>query len=173
MKPQNEINRRSFSAFGFSTILIAFVMIAVITFSALALITANADYRLSRKVADRTSAYYEAEALAYDHLAAMDQILEESYSPYDNQSEYYDHASEALQSYGQLHPELSLLQYPNEDGLLVTYEIGITESQTLSVGLRVTAPSTNGGVYYDLTCWQTKTDTPDIPDEQPLNLLGS
>ena len=63
---------RGFSNFGFSTILLSFVMICVVTFSALALVTANSDYRLSKKVADKTAEYYTAQEKAYEwHLGII------------------------------------------------------------------------------------------------------
>ena len=40
-----------FSNFGFSTILLTFVMMCIMTFGVLSLITANSDYKLSQKVA--------------------------------------------------------------------------------------------------------------------------
>ena len=50
--------RREFSNFGFSTILLTFSMICIVTFSALAFVTANSDYKLSKRVADNNSSYY-------------------------------------------------------------------------------------------------------------------
>ena len=75
MRRKNELSKRSFSNFGFSTILIAFVMICIVTFSALALMTANSDYKLSKKVADRTSRYYLAEKEANQRLLQIDMLL--------------------------------------------------------------------------------------------------
>lgn len=75
MGKQKEMNQRSFSNFGFSSILLAFVMLCIVTFSALSLLTANADYKLSKKVADKTAAYYQAEEKAYFLLQKIDQNL--------------------------------------------------------------------------------------------------
>ena len=76
-----------FSNFGFSTILLSFVMICVVTFSALSLVSAYSDHKLSQKVADRTTAYYAAEERAYEKLARIDDILRESYLATDGKSE--------------------------------------------------------------------------------------
>ena len=46
---------------GFSTILMVFTMLCLVTFATLSLLTANADYRLSKKVASKTEDYYEAD----------------------------------------------------------------------------------------------------------------
>ena len=79
MEKQKEINQRSFSNFGFSSILLTFVMLCIVTFSALSLLTANADYKLSKKVADKTTAYYQAEEKAYLLLQKIDQDLAHAY----------------------------------------------------------------------------------------------
>ena len=60
------------SGFGFSTILLTFVMICMATFCALALMTAQSDYRLSKKVADNSDAYCTAERNAFMTLATID-----------------------------------------------------------------------------------------------------
>ena len=50
-----------FSSFGFSSILLIFVMICIVTFATLTLVTANSDYKLSKKVAAKSTSYYEGE----------------------------------------------------------------------------------------------------------------
>ena len=45
---------------GTSSILLIFVVLCFVSFAALSLISSNADYVLSKKVADRTKAYYVA-----------------------------------------------------------------------------------------------------------------
>ncbi len=75
MKPADRKNKNTFSNFGFTTVLIVFVMICIVTFSALAYLTAASDYRLSKKVADRTTDYYQAEEKAYLVLGEIDSAL--------------------------------------------------------------------------------------------------
>ena len=67
--------RREFSNFGFSTILLTFSMICIVTFSALAFVTANSDYKLSKRVADNNSSYYRACEKAWDEISQIDAIL--------------------------------------------------------------------------------------------------
>ena len=69
-----DLKKRSFSSFGFSTILIAFVMICIVTFSVLSLLTANADYKLSQKVAQKSTSHAKAEYAAYEVLAQIDTV---------------------------------------------------------------------------------------------------
>lgn len=51
--------KKGFIHIGFSSILMVFTMLCLVTFATLSLITANSDYRLSLKVAEKTTAYYE------------------------------------------------------------------------------------------------------------------
>lgn len=65
---------------GTSSILLVFVLLCMVTFAALSYVSANGDYKLSRSLADRTAAYYEAdgkaeatEALLYQRLSQLAQ----------------------------------------------------------------------------------------------------
>ena len=80
MKKENPLRERSFSNFGFSTILISFTMICIVTFLALSLITANADYKLSKKTAEKTKEYYAAQESAYNGIADISEIFGKSES---------------------------------------------------------------------------------------------
>lgn len=54
---------------GASSILIIVVILSLVCFAGLSLSSANADYKLCKKLADRTTAYYEATSQAYRALA--------------------------------------------------------------------------------------------------------
>lgn len=78
---------------GASSILVVFVILCLVTFSVLSLVSANADYKLSKKVADRTLAYYDAVCQAEVRLSELGSIqrtaetLEDFYIPIsDSQS---------------------------------------------------------------------------------------
>ncbi len=100
MSKQERNNGPGFSNFGFSTILLAFVMICIVTISALSLITANSDYKLSKKVAEKNSAYYLAEEKAYEIMAQVDEQLAIAYAQSNTEHDYYKAAESALQSLG-------------------------------------------------------------------------
>lgn len=166
MRKTNELNRRGFSNFGFSTILIAFVMICIVTFSALALMTANSDYKLSQKVANRTSRYYLAEKEATYRLQQIDHILAEAYSKSSNRTTYYALARKHLKA-----AKLAIqLEDTSASTLAISYQIQIGNNQTLDVELTVTYPLDNGNQYYKLTRWQTTTTLPE-DTESTLNLI--
>ena len=88
--------RREFSNFGFSTILLTFSMICIVTFSALAFVTANSDYKLSKRVADNNSSYYRACEKAWDEISQIDAILASAYEGSPDKAAYYEAIKTAL-----------------------------------------------------------------------------
>lgn len=69
---------------GFSSILMVFTMLCLVTFATLSLITANSDYRLSLKVAEKTTAYYKADTAAREYLMQLDLALADLYANCDD-----------------------------------------------------------------------------------------
>ena len=167
MEKQKEINQRSFSNFGFSSILLTFVMLCIVTFSALSLLTANADYKLSKKVADKTTAYYQAEEKAYLLLQKIDQDLARAYRKSDTKETYYALATEYI-TQEKSDTRLTV----SSDGTKISFEIFCAENQSLHVGLRINYPHKSNGVFYELTQWQTISSITEAPDTT-LHLLGS
>jgi hypothetical protein len=160
---------KRFSNIGFSTILITFVMICIVTFCALALLTANSDYKLSKKVADRTTGYFQAEELAYQIIADIDKQLSAIYSAHSGEENYKQNAAEILQKYADEHTDI---RFTTDDSLCVSYTIPVTDTQTLSVSLQVCYPPTSDGVFYQLTEWKSITEYPQ-EDDTSLHLLGT
>ncbi len=149
--------------FGFSSVLISFIMICIVTFSALSLVTANADYRLSQKVANRNSSFYAAEKEAYAELAKTDDTLEAIYQEASDASEYYEAAKASLTT-GTWSSE--------EKGEVYTWIQPIENNQYLEVSILVSYPDQYTKTYYHLLTWRTYIEE-DPFEEQPLNLIGS
>lgn len=164
MSKRNTNGGPGFSNFGFSTILLAFVMICIVTISALSLITANSDYKLSKKVAEKNSAYYLAEEKAYDILQEVDQALLQSYINSDNERDYYKNVENNLQllGYGIYEKSTSKCTY--------SYELPITEGQSLQVVLLIQYPAHNQDSFYLIETWNSTYDVI-IHEEENLNLL--
>ena len=161
--------KRQFSNFGFSTILIAFVMICIVTFSALSLLTASSDYKLSKKVADKTQSYYEAEETAYQLIAEIDELLCEAYNSSNDKSGYLNKAASAV---GTCQTDnIAVCLSGTTTNPSVEFEVPINENQHLAVVLTICYPPDSGGVFYQLTNWQTITDMPQ-EDNTTLNLIG-
>lgn len=160
---------RGFSNFGFSTILVAFVMICIVTFSALSLLTANSDYKLSKKVAEKTTAYYKAESKAYRTLAEIDSVLANTYRSTSDKTHYRNRAYDRLREFKAAHANLTLSM---DSSGVITYSIPVTATQTLQVTLQICNPPESDGRFYDLTGWQTQTTVPQ-QEEDTLHLFGT
>lgn len=151
-----------FSNFGFPTILLSFVMICIATISALSLLTANSDYKLSQKVAEKNTAYYDAEKKAYDTLADIDALLAKAYSDSNSANTYYKEVESSLQS-------LDYGTYDRTTGFF-TYEVTISDNQDLQVGLYIHYPTEMDDSFYEITTWKSVYDVIE-PEEEILDLI--
>ena len=69
---------RAGMSIGVSSILVIFIIICLVTFSVMSLVSARADYTLSKKIADRNRAYYSATSRAQIKLREMSQTPRET-----------------------------------------------------------------------------------------------
>lgn len=153
-----------FSNFGFSTILLAFVMICIITTSAVSLLTANSDYKLSKKVAEKNSAYYQAEQIAYENLEKIDTLLALAYQDSENENDYYKACSTRLSSldFGTYSVSNTLHTY--------SYEVPIMDGQNLFITLTLHYPNSDNDTFYQISSWQSKYE-PIQHEEATLDLI--
>lgn len=155
--------KRSFFNFGYSTILLSFVMLCIVTFSVLSLVTAYSDYKLSKKVADSTMAYYETQELVYKKLAALDDFLWESYQAATNENDYYTLLVEKLQEHGTI--------TDNSYGLVFVFQEPITENNQLEITLHFLYPQEDTDTFYEITEWKSVHTATDVPEDETLNLI--
>lgn len=161
---KRKTNDIGFSNFGFSTILLAFVMICIVTISAVSLLTANSDYKLSKKVAEKNKDYYIAEETAYSQLKAIDTELSLAYQEAENESEYYSYAETRLSplGYGQFEK--------TDSGYIYSYSVPISDTQALEVILTVHYPTSDLDTFYKIACWKSAYETT-IYEDETLNLF--
>lgn len=119
---------------GSSSILLIFVLLCLISFATLSIISAKADSKLSRKVLDRTSAYYNACNEAERALAGVDSTLAEVYADSADIEDYF-----------------------NTVGHNKSYTISISDLQTLQVTIEILYPETDEEPFYSITSWQVLT----------------
>lgn len=172
MKKQRNI--KAFSHFGFSTILVTFAMICIVTFAALAFVTANSDYALSKRVATKNDNYYEAEGNAYMRLSEIDATLFDIFGKAGNATDYYTEVSNYLDSlgYGTLTTNFNEdTNTSNITSISFQFSENISDTQTLKVTINITYPVSDSSFFYEITQWQIKTDTT-VDDENTLNLIG-
>ena len=119
---------------GTSSILLVFVTLCLVSFATLSLVSANADRKLSTKVADRTVSYYTACNKAEQSIASIDSTLKQVYSQVESADEYFTRV-----------------------GHYKTYTIPISDLQTLSVQLSILYPDDPNGSYYQIQTWEIIT----------------
>lgn len=96
---------------GASSVLMVFVVLCLVVFAVLSFSSADADLRLSRQFAERTTAYYQAENRANDRIKEIDGNLQE---PYNNREEFS--FSENVDETGRLEVVLKVRDSENETG---------------------------------------------------------
>lgn len=133
---------------GSSSILLIFVILCLISFATLSIVSANADAKLSRRVAERTAAYYEACNQAQEDIASIDRTLAAVYADSFDEDEYFMAV-----------------------GHKKTYLVAISDLQTLSVTLDILYPRQEGDPFYSITSWQVITDASDAEDEDSVLLI--
>lgn len=160
----------SFINIGFSSIVMVFIMICLVTFASLSVLTAHSDYRLSQKVADKTTAYYNADAIAREMLENVDATLYELYLNSSTVSDFYESLPTTDFSSNAPHEVRDIILNVSEEYTTLSYEVSITDVQTLHVTLKINYPFAGSECFTTITRWQTVTENEPDESEEYLNL---
>lgn len=147
---------------GTTSIVLIFVMLCMLTFSVLSLTSAQANLRLSRLSAERTTNYYEAENAANDILIRVNEVLDTAYPSSDDPEVFYAFANDSLSG-------VEDIDFPDETHL--TYQVPLGDSQVLSVELELLYEPSSSGRHYTVLSWQAVSGYDWSPDDT-LNLMG-
>lgn len=142
--------RKGFLGAGLSTVLLVFVMLCLIVFAVLSLSTARTDLQMSRKIADRMTAYYEAQSRAYARIKTIDGILT---TQYNKNSESGQKFADAVWMELQQEKDLTLIR--REDEILCTFTQPIDDMQQIQVTLAIAAPVKENEPCYRITGWES------------------
>lgn len=161
--------KHTFLNIGTSSILLVFVLLCLVTFAILSIVNANMDYQLSKKNAEHTRAYYQADLKAKQELAEIDDIL---YSEYKSQSfsdaeSYYTHVIKVLSDAGTYTFDRDL------SSPRMYYEVPITENQILNVTLELHFPTQTGEHFYRIITWNSQSDSSWEPESNVPVFNGS
>ena len=138
---------------GTSSLLVIIVILSLVCFAGLSIVSANADYKLSKKLADRTTAYYQASSKAQIQLQKLSEEFEAIYAESSSETAYLDKIKESY-----------------ADSLTFTYPMN--ENQALVVSLTPVYPSDSSGDFWQIDCYQIKTlKEPELDNSLPV-LLG-
>lgn len=159
-------NKSSFINIGFSSIVMVFIMICLVTFATLSVLTAHSDYRLSQKMADKTTAYYKADAIARDMVELLDNQLFEIYLEGSSSDYFYETVAATDFSANAPSDIHNITLKDLDDDTILSYEVPISEVQTLHVSLQIRFPLAESECFTTITRWQTVTENaPDESDE--------
>lgn len=135
------------SGIGSSSILVIFVILCLVSFATLSIVSANADYKLSKKVLDRTTAYYEAVHEAEMDLAQLNKTLFSLYESCDTEEDYFAVAGHSK-----------------------TFLVPISDLQSLEVAVTIRYPKEDSDTFYTVDTYRVIV-TGTLEYEENLNLL--
>lgn len=146
---------------GTSFMLVIFLVLCMIIFAVLSLSSALRDYNYSQKTADRTTAYYEANNLAEETLAKIDNILLEAYTNPIPENELQQ---QLLSIEG-----VTISSDDTHSGFLLEYAVTINEDEILQVILNIFP---NNNERYTIISWKQIFVT-EWEGDQSISVLGS
>ncbi|MGN0377214.1 MAG: hypothetical protein ACI4ED_06230 [Suilimivivens sp.] len=138
---------------GTSSILVIIVVLCLVCFAGLSIVSSVADCKLSNKLAERTTSYYEASNLANEQFAKLDAAFHDFYQESANEEEYLQKIKESC-----------------SDSLTFSYPIN--DMQVLSVSVEPVYPENENGNFIKVTCFQVIT-TEEIELDTSLPVLFS
>ncbi len=133
---------------GLSSILLIFVILTLVSFAVLALTSATADEKLTNRVMERTSAYYEACNEAEQTLMDLDDTLSSIYTSSQSEEDYFAQA-----------------------GSSKSFSEFVTDIQTLNVDVTILypgAPDNPDGRTYRIESWKVVTGSDIVYDDYLL-----
>ncbi len=144
-------NSSSFTAIGSSSLLVVFLVLCLATFAILSLSSAKSDYSFTERLAEHKSSYYSACSQAEDTVAAIDNLLAQTYQAKAMSfDEYTGTLNPLLLTY-----EAVPLSYNTEgDAPVISWHVPVDDRQALFVELTVTDPQKSTG-YYEIKTWRT------------------
>lgn len=135
---------------GTSSILIIIVILCLICFAGLSIVSANADFKLSEKLADRTTSYYAATSRANEDLAAIDKAFSLIYQESMGEEDY-----------------LAKIKESYSDSLIFDYSIN--DMQSLIVTINPVYPSDPDGDFFTVSQFQiVTTNEPEMDQSLPV-----
>lgn len=147
----NNKKKRYGISVGTSSILVIIVVLCLVCFAGLSIVSANADYKLSSKLAERTTSYYQASSLANEEFAKINNAFYDFYLKSADSDEYYKKIKESY-----------------SDSLTFSYPISST--QALSVSVEPVYPDDETGNFFNVTSFCIVT-TSDLQLDESLPVL--
>ena len=138
---------------GTSSILVTFVLLALVTFAALSYMSARSDYVLSKEAADRTASYYDANRMAEIYLANIEALLSKHARSCADEKEFLD----GIEGVFSDNEKIEVAEGENGEKTL-SYTIAVTSGQNLNVTLKVHYPDLNDDSLFKVDKWTTNVN---------------
>lgn len=158
-----KIKGRSILNIGTSSLLVIFVILSLITFATLSIVSAKADYELSKTLDQQTADFNRASNEAEVLLNDIDQRLLAIYNNSANEADYFN--------------KCQLLFLESDNGVTfnpanrnLTFTKIISNDQVLSIALSVNYPKPGNSQFYSVLSWQ-EINTDQWEPDTSLNLL--
>lgn len=154
-----------FPASGFSSILLIFIVLCLVTLAVLSLVTSQSDYRISQRAAHRTTSYYNAVNTAQQWIDQVDLTLSNFYNASNNCDEYYARVQNAY---------LSSTTYSiDSEQIYLQMDFPIDKDQYIHVSLGLHYPRPDDQVLYTVNSWTIKNINTIEDYDYDYNLLGT
>ena len=132
---------------GTSTLLLIFLSLCLLTFAVLSLLSARADRNLSRKTADRTTAYYEACNQAENRIGEIDGILEKIWKNTEGEEMYFQEIEIHFEDAENSESETGNSIYSwDSASRTLSFSVPLADTQVLAVSL--TPPLSRGRRHF-------------------------
>lgn len=154
---------------GSSSILVTFVLLCLVTFAALAFVSANSDYKLSKQTAERTTRFYEANHMAEVFLLNIESQIRMKFNDSNNESDFYN----GIEGVFADNDSVTVEKLDNNE-IHLNYSVAISDKQKLDVTLCTSYNDFMNTDSVSIEKWQTVTtysgDEPTLQDNN-INLL--
>lgn len=129
---------------GSSSILTVFVLICIVTFAVLSILSARANYNLTKINLNYFTEYTNAENIAEKTLTDIDNILISSFNSTHNEDEYLKNSLNSLKN-------MDNISFEEEN--IIFYSVKINETQNLNVKIKIIYPVDKETNNYQILGW--------------------
>ncbi|MBQ7586917.1 MAG: hypothetical protein IJT37_02690 [Lachnospiraceae bacterium] len=137
---------------GTSSVLISFMLLCMVCFSALTYVTARSDYALSMQTAQRTKEYYEANRMAELYMTNIEGLLSKHVKTCSDPDEFYSTIPDLFSD----NDSITVIEEQNEDNpVFLNYIVPINDTLELHVSLKAHYPDSRDHTVFNIENWNT------------------
>lgn len=138
---------------GTSSILVTFVLLAMVTFAALSYMSAESDYTLSREAANRSASYYDANRMGEIYLANIEALLAKEMSKSSSRQDYFRAIEGVFADNDKI-----VVRDEGGEKVYLQYTISVTNGQNLDVVLLAHYPDIDDDSLFHVERWATSVN---------------